>query len=424
MRLDHSFETMDLVSLTGYQESNTYQLLDQDATPVNLVNVVLADFSETITQEFHLLSNSDSRLEWMLGLFLMDASAGYEPLSISGLGTSQQIPGAQMIRNTPSQDTQSISPFAQASYDFSATTSLTIGARLTKDTREGHAKTTADFGNGYVTLDEGSVKESWTELTWRIALDHQLTDSTLLFGSLSRGFKSGVYNLVALSSASTPVDPETLDAIEVGIKADLLDDHLRLNASVYQYRYEDLQVQRVVGGSSQLVNAAESEISGMEADATYALDARLSLSAGISLIDAEFKHFPDAPSNTPTGIGGNSVSSTDAQGNKVLRTPDLTYNLGINYMIPTENGRYSANLHYYYNDGFYWDQENRLEQESYSIVNAELGWESLTGGWEAKVYGKNLLDEEYSYFSYSSALGDNVTAAAPSTLGVAVTYHF
>ena len=430
LRVDHSFGRFDLVSLTGYQESDTYQLIDQDATPQNFIDVQLGDYSETFTQELHLLSDNDDRLEWMVGGFFMDASAGYDPLSISGFGAALQLPGAQEIRSTPNQDTQSVSAFAQGSYDLTAKARLTLGARMTKDTRTTQVMTTADFGTGFMTLDQGEIDDSWTEPTWRVALDYQLSDTTLLFGSLSRGFKSGVYNLISVAASpaaggpSDPVDPETLDAIEVGVKADLFDDHVRLNASVFTYRYEDLQVQRVVSGASQLLNAAESEITGFESDVTWAVNDRLSMNAGVSVLDAEFSSFPNAPSYTPTGFGSNVLGQQDASGNKVGRTPDLTYNIGLNYMIPSDHGRYDLSLHYYYNDGYFWEADNTLEQEDYTIVNAELGWESLDGTWEARLYAKNILDEEYSYFSYRSELGDNVSAAEPMLYGVSLKYNF
>ncbi|MBR9908731.1 MAG: TonB-dependent receptor [Gammaproteobacteria bacterium] len=419
LHVEHSFDGFDFLSISAYQYSDYEQLMVVDASAGPFQDAVLNYDVETYSQEFQVTSSSGERLEWILGLFFMDSTSAYKPFS---LFTPFSPPPAPTVTATNSQDTRSISAYFQGGYDLTDATKITLGLRVTQDERDMQANLTVfDPSMGFIPV-QAELSEEWVEPTWRLALDHQLEDSTLLYASYSRGFKSGVYNLAGLPA--DPVDPEILDAFEIGSKSDLLDSSLRLNTSLFFYQYSDVQLQRVEGGSAFLVNAAEAEIMGLEIDATWLATEALTLTAGLALTDSEYSDYPDATYNTPTGFGGNLQASADASGNDVIRTPEFTLSIGADYAWYTSSGEIAASVHYYYNDGFYWEPENRLRQDAYEIVNLELAWSNPEETWQARVYAKNLLDEEYSYYSNSSQAGDAISAAPPRTFGVALGYNF
>src|SRR5690606_36977503 len=103
------------------------------------------------------------------------------------------------------------------------------------------------------------------------------------------------------------------------------------------------------------------------AEAHFLLTDNLTLSSGVSLLDTEYTKFERAPFNTPSGFGGNNNTLADVSGNHLIRSPELTYNLALVYELPTAIGKWGASVHYFYNDGFYWEPENRLKQDSYEV---------------------------------------------------------
>jgi iron complex outermembrane receptor protein len=238
-----------------------------------------------------------------------------------------------------------------------------------------------------------------------------------------------LYNTSAASTDpadpnSKPVNPENIDAYEIGIKADLLGQTLRFNTAVFYYEYQDIQILNNATGSNFLVNAAESQILGLDADITWIATENLTLTGGVSILDTEYSDWPDATTYVPTGVGGNMVVVQDVKGDDMINAPKLTYNLGITYAIETDSGQYGAYVNYYYNDGFNWEVTGRLNQDSYSVVNAELSWLSTSGYWKVRLFGKNLTDEDYSPVVDTGGIGDAIAAAPPLTYGVGLQYIF
>ncbi|MEX1147991.1 MAG: hypothetical protein WEB93_06385, partial [Sphingomonadales bacterium] len=72
----------------------------------------------------------------------------------------------------------------------------------------------------------------------------------------------------------------------------------------------------------------------------------------------------------------------------------------------------------YHSDGHYFVPSNRLEQPSYTIVNAGLSWYPANSNFRVEVWGKNLTNEEHWAFGQESPVGDVVMAAPPRTYGI------
>lgn len=362
----------------------------------------------------------------------MQSTGEFNPFTLQGLFLDSLAPGLQSFNASAKQDTESYSAFVQATYDLSESTSLTGGLRWTNDDRELTENGFLDFGVAQVAFPELKANDSWDEPTWRLALDHQLNDNALVFASYNRGFKSGAYATstaagdLQLGRVSAPVDPEILDAYEVGFKVDFPESALRLNGALFFYEYENLQFERVEGGIASILNAAEAEILGAELEMNWLAADKFEIRAGLSYIDGEYTEFPDAPftSQNPEFPFGNATTFGDASGNSLVRTPDYTFNIGGVYTIETAMGILALSGQYAYNDGFPWEVDNRLVQESYDIVNAEVSLASRDDSWRVRLFGKNLFGEEYSIYSVSASFGDTVSPAAPRTWGVSVGYNF
>lgn len=431
-RVVHDFDGATLTSITAYNEIDIFQDGDLDTSPVNLVDYDSIDKNKQFTQELQLSSAADSEIKWILGLFYMDAEAKYDPLHIFGPVLGLQAPGLLGTNAFAAQDTTSTAAFGQVTYPVSEKIDFTLGLRYTRDERDFDGVTLLDFG-AFEVPAAPAVKDSieQKEPTWRLALDYKFTDDVMAFVSYNRGFKSGSYNTTA--PYDPPVEPETLDAYEIGLKSTLFDNRLRLNMAAFFYDYTDIQLAKITGAAQTILNAAEAEVYGFDMDIDAVVTENFSINGGLSLLDAEYTKFDGAPiinpnPNFPFGtVEVNCAlnpSVCDVSGNSMIRTPDMTYNLGMLYTMPVAAGELALAASYSYNDGFFFEVDNRLEQDSYGIFNAQLKWTSPGDQYYVRLYGRNLTDEEYYAQSQGIFTADLVTAADGRTYGLAVGVQF
>lgn len=418
LKISHRFDSVELVSLTGFRDSKYPSTLDQDTGPVPLVNAGLDGTTKSITQELQLLSTTDSRFSWITGLFFFHSKAGYMPLQLDGLvlGSTDLI-----LQQYGEQTADSFSGYAQGTWELTDATRLTVGARYTDEKHEMDSRTL--INGSEVPGSQFVTDKNYGDPSGRISLDHRFNPDLMAYASVSRGFKAGSF------SAGTPSDPptksETLNAYEIGLKAELMDKRLRLNSSLFHYDYKDMQVIIIDASVSHLVNAASSTISGAEVEAEFLPTERLLLSAGLTYLDTEYEDFPDAPLTASLPTGGNSVGSFNAKGMELTRAPNWSGNALAKYTIPLNVGHLDLSAAYLYTSRLYADPDNRVSQDSYGLLNAAIDWESGDSRWRASLWGKNLSDTEYySGMETSSAIGDLGPAGRPRTYGVSVEHRF
>lgn len=422
-KVDHSFGEIDFTSITAFRNTEALQSSAQAA--INLpgfLDFFLDQETETFTQELRLASTS-GQLDWIVGAFFLSEDAGYSPPTLAGAAFTP----LEGLNDDNNQDTSSWALFAQADYNLSDATTVTAGLRYTNDDRELTGTTTGTIGGAVVASLDYQDDDEWDELTWRLALSHDFNDTTMAYASYNRGFKSGVYNLNVLdpvNGPTDPVEPEILDAFEVGLKTEFADNRVRLNAAAYWYEYEDLQFTISRAGATFIANAAAATLKGAEVELLAAPTDGLTLFANLAYLDTEFDSFPDGIDNVPTGFGGNVEVIRDLSGNENARSPELTFSAGFVHEATLSFGNLIVSANYFYSDEYFWEPSNRQMQDSYSVVNAQVTWEHPDNGFYIRGYANNLTDEEYSNFSLTSALGDFTTSAAPFTYGVKLGMSF
>jgi iron complex outermembrane recepter protein len=425
-----------LRSITAYHEQEWEGHVDFDLGPNHGSHQIFIPTYETFSQELQLLSNEDSKVTWVLGAYYYSDVSGYDPVSID-----YPEPNAANFHDTTivsEQDTKSWSVFGETKLPLGEATRVTLGARYTSDDREVViAQTTAAPPPASVSQ---SGSKTFSKPTYRLALDHRFGDNVLAYVQAARGFKSGFFNTQTLQSppgqptVPLPVDPEILDAYEIGIKSDLLDNRLRANVSVFYYDYQDQQVNAFLGSTRILLNAAGSEIYGLDFELISLPTDNLQVSLVGSYLNAQYTEFPNAPLFTPTpapGVG-NIATPIDAKDNDVVNSPTFSGTLAVQYTVPIGARRLGLNVNAYYNDGYYFDFANTRQQDAYTWLNASAKWAfGANDSYEITLWGANLLDEEV----YSSVNqvglgpaglfgGDSLTPREPRTYGIRFGAHF
>lgn len=439
-RLDHDFGGIRLANIAAYRSSSLRYKIDNDSSPPVLFAQDLSVETETYSEELQLLSPDNGPLSWIAGVFLYRADSGYLPQ----IQTGTLANGGQGGYAEITQVLESYSGFAEVGYELLPDTRLTAGIRYTDDRFKLDVKRRETLSGTVLAPGPFEQKASFDKWTYRGVLDHHITRDVMIYGSISRGFKSGGYNLAVptatiggVAAPAPPVEPEVLDALEIGFKSEFFGNRLRINAAAYHYDYKNLQVTVLSGSSGILINAAAAKIKGFDLDVTARPTDRLRLWGGLTVLDSKFTEFPGgplllprpavcAPTPTVTGppTGGNLTCYVDLAGNDTTRAPEFTATLNASYTLPTDSGDFALTGSLYHNSGFYWEPDNRQHQDSFQLVNATLSWTSPDGRYEASIWGRNLTDT-YRY-SYVSTTGNRTSGSpeAPRTFGVTVGVHF
>lgn len=426
-RVEYDLGDATLTSTTSYRDVEGELYFDQDAVPLRIIEAEQIEGSETFQQEL-LITGSSGQLDFTAGLYYLRSDASFDYSIVSDFLRPNNQTGTSVQR------TRAYSAFGQLEYEITNGTTLTGGLRYTKEKREFESTVFALPGFpfappgaqiGRIDPDtDDAARLSFGRLTWRAGVDHKIGRDFLVYGNYSRGFKSGVFN--PANPFQPAVRPETLDSYEVGIKSELF-KHVIFNISAFHYDYSNIQLVRATAGPPEILNATTGNINGVDAEVTYASSVgpgRLNIRAAASYLDAKYGEFPSGPVTIPAPGGGNIQTTGDITGRDMVRAAPLTFSVDGTYRLPVAAGSMVLSAAYYYNDGFYWEPDNRIKQDSYSIVNASLMRYGQEEKWGVGVFCNNCTDTKYFSQVSGAALGDLASPASPATYGVLARFKF
>jgi iron complex outermembrane receptor protein len=316
-KIELDLGAVNLTSITSYRDLNNHSNFDVDGAALDLLHLFYDNGSKAFQQEVRLASTSTEPLSWQLGVFYLhlvtDVDQFQEGLALQG--TRSHIVDHAV--------TDSVSVFGEATYSITPTTHLTGGLRWTSDMRSlpiGYTDILNATTGALVVRRSNALSEvTYSNLTFRAAVRHELSDNANIYVSVNKGFKSGQFNLQTPQDA--PVKPETIMAYEAGLKADLWDRRLRVGFAFFHYDISDYQIRSAIGGISSLRNAAKVKIDGLDINLEAAPTRNLRLTAGASWLDARYASFPTA-------------TTGDATGNQTAVAPHFSLNLGGSYVVP------------------------------------------------------------------------------------------
>lgn len=449
-----------LKSITAYRESTFSYLFDPDGTASPFIRVNNSQFDRQLSQEINLTSQGNGPLKWVLGGFYMWDSAGGNPENTTGIYTFGNNGYTNANTNVR---LSSWSGFAEGTYTLAPETHLIAGIRYTSDARHLTAQTISFNGNTGTTTQSAltDAQHTFNQATWRVSLDHRLSREAMVYASYNRGFRSGTYIAQAAASGTVPLlNPEQVDAFELGAKTDLLNRRLRINIAGYYYNEKNIQVMQVIAGVQNVYNAQGAHIYGLDADVSLKVSETLRLFGGVNVTHARYTSFTDAVITVPfpvaagfspasytylssktgtvvanTGclgtfgapaaqLGGNCLLYGDASGHKLQNTPDVTFSMGGAWDVPTAIGRFTLAGNYYYNGGYVGSPDERVAQPAYGLLDASLTWRLPSEKIYVRAWGRNLGDTFYRTQIGATNSGSNGTAAAPRTYGLSVGVEF
>ena len=412
------FDSATLTSYTQYREEGGTHHEDFDISSLPVFHYLFDTTDEIFTQEFLLASTEESRLQWTTGLFYLADDNDFQ-------NNKASFGGAPFARLGGSgTETRSISAFGDLTYELREDLFLTGGLRYSYD----------EVNNGYfldANLDPVDVPDiDNSELTPRVVLRYKPSDASSVYASYTQGYKAGILNVGGGTLDGIEVDPETIQAYELGYKYS--SGPLALDMATYYYDYQDLQVASFDGPRSLIQNAADSEIYGAEAQVRYAIIENLELSVGAAYTHAEYENFDQSQLWTqcldPVACGssfGIFVGSyTDASGLEMQRTPEFTGNVGMSYTTDVGGGSLNLSGTLYYTSDFYFDTSEQFKQDGYELLSLRAEWTDPSQRYTLAVYGDNLSDEEYRTQVLPQSFGALSIWGMPATVGGSVRVRF
>ena len=386
---------------------------------------------DTKTFEINLVSNEPlfGGLDWTLGAFYMehdienhirgyrdnnnDGNILYECSNSNAVAGAcydhdYGIPGRFAVFDAewdfvtdafPSRESYSI--YAQTTYSFTEDFRLVSGVRYSEDT---FSTNVSNFYNVDVFEASGDVDK----VTGKVVGEFDLSDETMAYVSFSQGFKPGGSNLTygyteaEDIAAGRPVAPamvfqtyesENIEAIEFGLKTDLLDGKARANLALFSYDYENLQFQATDpdpyrGG---VANIPESEMTGFEAELTALLTDSLSLDMNLAFLDSEVSSDYEVLDNVDAYqyfFGQEDLRyglRENVKGNTLAKSPEFTADISMTYESVLSSGTEFTGVIQYVRRGEFQQRvsNNPLVDniKAYNILNLTANYNFAGDTW-------------------------------------------
>jgi iron complex outermembrane recepter protein len=407
-------------SITSYREFENTFGRDSDGTPLPVDHTWDTSIHEQFTQEFQLTGiSSNDRLDWATGFFYYDADD-------SNQGWNFLYPF--ILSNNNHKDVQTIESwavFVHGTYAITDVLSITAGVRYTDDKKDVNIFR-QNFFTGDVVIPNTGVSVEAQETSPKVGLSWQLNDDLMTYVQWSTGFRGGGFGPRPANPLQVAAfDVEELETIEGGVKTDLANGRLRLNAAVFTSEYTDQQQfsqQFDPSGAIwfRTVNTGESEYYGAELELLANLGDRLQLEGSLG-----YNHFDRVDP------GASGLCRYDANGSlcPAPRTPEWNAAFGFMYDWNLENSsRLTLRTDVTYQSKMFFgtDPVNGF-QDDLTLLNARITWNSPNQDWSVALFGTNLTDEEYFHgkLSLVGVLGrEQGNIAAPREWGLAVKRSF
>jgi iron complex outermembrane receptor protein len=358
------------------------------------------------------------------------------------------MPDGSVNTDTNLYTTTSYAAFGQVTWNATDDFSLTLGMRYTyeRKEREGSQITEPSFFLDLPPIAGPDIfyddERSDSDLSPSLSARYFFTPDIMAYASVSRGFKSGGFDQRRQALGQDgEFDEEIATNYELGWKTSWGNRRLQFNGSLFRVDYEDFQSQSFDGASVRVTNAGDLLSYGAELELVFIPVANMTLGSALGYNKAEYDEFDNGQctveqsftqyylvDGAQTGAPGTaSVCTQDLAGEPLDNAPEWTISTFLQYDYTFANELVGiARLEHSYIDEHYLDQDldPKLLNDAVDLVNLRLTLSNAKRDWEASLWGRNMLDEEYYAWGLDiPTLGGYAGAVAPrAAYGVTLRY--
>ncbi len=320
---------------------------------------------------------------------------------------------------------------------------------------------------------DGSINEKDTIL--KASIDWQASESLLLFVNYAEGYRPASLNRSAGQLSTNQMGvfqnyavpavarTDTLTSYEAGLKSDLLNRSLRLNATVYYTEIENLQVSRFDPSNVAFLyfveNVGDAEAVGLDVDFQWAVADAFRIYGAFSLLNTELKSLNPQLQGIAVPTGSDLPLASSFSGNLRARYDFRLKGMGANayvlagiryrgknvsgvvgsaeFMDDTlfrQSGAYSG-LEIKHEEGTYGTVQipdgaggmrlpsnSRFANPSATTINIAFGLEQ--DDWGAELFVDNINNEEAPVMQIAGRYTPAVSVQRPRTIGLRLSYDF
>ncbi|MBN2971519.1 TonB-dependent receptor [Roseomonas aeriglobus] len=420
LRIDYRLGNATLSSITGYRELHSQIGFDQTANAPGVgANIILLQDQQqrSVSQEVQLAGTAlNGRVEWLTGGYAFfehndqltavsfatptgSSAARFRTEDFFGAPSRAATVGGNWSPYEPALDTTSYSAFGSATAALGSRARLTAGLRYT-DERKAYDVRFLTAPATVLVLPDGRIaqrriRDRWTDVSPRVALDYRVSDDVMLYASHAKGFRSGSFdgrarNIGFVLDRQGAIAPETVWSSEVGVKSDWFGRRLRVNVDYFINRYTDIAFSAARANSTPpeifRQNVGDARIQGLEVEWTARPLAGVEVGGWLSTLADRFTRLASSPGCTI--VPENQLD---------LRfTPALRYQLRGSYTRTVGGGRLRVGGDYSaasaYNIALCNEPQHRVTDNA--AINLQLGWER--DAWGVTLAATNVADRRYN----------------------------
>jgi iron complex outermembrane receptor protein len=445
LTVNWSLDDYQLTSITAWRDWENESIVDFDRRPTNPLSlsfpVLPFTEQEQFSQELRLSSEPAEWGSFVLGAFYFDHEKKGGRAISTELAAPIFTPGTQTVRSDFSSENYAL--FGEISFNVAQHWELTLGGRYTRDKLEFFEEQLGT--HAIVFPSEATVSDDIDEDNFspKIALQWNATDRAMLYASYVKGYKGPALDFASIQS-DQPVDAETSDAFELGLKSNWLNGRLVLNVAAFYAEYEDFQADSYVDTNDQdrlpgtfiLVNAGEVSTQGIELEIIGQPTDSWTVFGGLAWTDATIEDFPGGPCSSGQIVRGECPDGfLDLSGGQVPTTPEWKLTLSTTYTWQPEQVPFNVILGgsvRAQDDVLYGISQDRYNvQDAYTVVDASLTLVGRERGYRITAFVKNLFDEDYASLIFANeeiVLPNSYVQLVPKyaqqTIGIELRYDF
>jgi outer membrane receptor protein involved in Fe transport len=447
-----------VTSITGGEWNDRLTEDEGDACPCVMFEADWSDTSWQLSQEIRAERHGDSWW-WVAGFYGL-----YEDLqAVNFFPNSLDFVWTQSF----DQSLLALAPFAHGRYDLTevllgwgvpfglAQWSLEGGLRYNYESKDFRLSSIVESpgGGSAGSIPDEEESGTWDGITGDITLSLIPIENMNTYVKYSRGMKSGHFNASLTTQAGrcgedvidedgeqvfcqslAAVEPEFIDAVEVGVKGRWFDGRLQGSAALFRYWYQDLQVFDIVNEAGklptqQLLNA-DANVLGVELEVQASPFPGVFIQSGVGWLDTEFIDFQVTKRVFASPMAATAgIRTFDYSGNPLIAAPEWSWSGIVEYTLPwfEQYGSVTPAFDWSYRSDTFLDPQalEAISQPAYWLLNARLAYRTPDQRIEIAAWVRNFLDQEYrvDVFDISRQFSTVLEVwGDPRTFGITISY--
>ena len=396
---DWNGENIGVKLIVAHREFDAQWGRDSDASPMPINHTLDTFRDDQDTAEIRVSGRLfGDKTDWTAGYFSFEAEDLNPNISV----LYPCLTPTSCIDRIDTQFTKNTGVFLNTVTALTDRLSLTLGVRNSEDEKDILQERVDRAGNPIAGFNPPfPVHAESSETDPLASISYDVSETLMVYATYQEGFRGGGTTARPTATTRVPFGPETLDNFEIGMKSDLLEGRVRLNVSLFDMTYQDMQITSAgqdQNGSPAWVTAndGEAEVQGIEIELQSTIGEHFLLDGSIGNTDFQYVRVPTLQDCLNKGFPAASCQGLIDVDSNPGRTPEWKAALNFGYIAMLGSGSQVA-LRYgisYQDDTYYGANNDPLTfAPAFSLHNARVTWISPDGSWEAALFGTNVTDE-------------------------------